>query len=260
MAKKIVEEEIDLKEKVEPAKSTFTTRWFNEYAVNNKSELKMICDLTARSAEEQFAMYVPTGHTEVYAVVFYATFMTILDFIRERQKNYNNFTIAIANSINIGYSNNDDDENEKVGNFMPILEYIGVNRNYVESFSEIDDDKTSSNCIHWKELNIKKNIEYFKEMQERAYDRLIKEYNVNLRTSEAIFPLFCIFLDHISSVVKIKYREAEGTGVSETSMNVLSLFDIFYSFNEEENKEIYEYQPNVQMKLALKSDNIAGRE
>lgn len=254
------EVELDLKEEGKSSKNTFVTRWFADYASNNKSEIKMICDLTARSCEEQFHMYVKSSNTEVYAVVFYVTFMAILEFIRERQKNYNTFSIQIANSINIGYTNNDDEENEKVGNFMPFMDYVGSNRNYVENTSETDDDKTSSNCIHWKELNIKKNIEYYKEIQERAFDTLIKEYNTNLRTSEAIFPIFCIFLDHITAVVKMKYKEAEGTDISEISMNVLSLFDIYYSYNEEEAVENFEYVPNIQMKLFLKSDNIATRE
>ena len=47
-----------------------------------------------------------------------------LEFIRKKEKVYNNFTIQIAQSLNIGYTNNDDEENEKVGNFMPIMEYI----------------------------------------------------------------------------------------------------------------------------------------
>lgn len=257
---KEVEEELELEETKVATKSSYATRWFAEHAVNNTAEMKMICDLTARSAEDQFSMYVPSGHTEVYAVIFYVTFMSILEFIRERQKSYNNFSIAIANSINIGYTNNDDEENEKVGNFMPIMEYIGTNRAYVEGYSDTDDDKTSANCIRWKELNIKKNIEYYKEIQEKAFGALMDDYNVNLRTSEAIFPLFCTFLDHVHAVVKLKFQDAMGTGVSETSMNVLSLFDVYYSYNEEDAKEIYEYSPNVQVKLALKSDSIAGRE
>lgn len=259
--KENMEEEMQLEEKQSAPKNlTFSQRWFQEHAVNNTSEMRMICDLTARSAEEQFSINVRSGHTEVYAVIFYATFVTILEFIREKQKTYNNFTIAIANSINIGYTNNDDIENEKVGNFMPIMEYIGTNRAYVEGDTSIDDDKISANCIRWKELNIKKNVEYYKEIQERAFDKLIKEYNVNLRTSEAIFPLFCIFLDHITSVIKLKYQDAEGTGISEISMNVLSLFDIFYSYNEEEDKEVYDMQPGIAVKLMLKSDTVAGRE
>lgn len=251
------EEELDIKSV--DKKETFVTRWFKDNAVNNASDLKIVCDLTSRSAEEQFRMYLKSGNTEVYAVVFYATFLTILDFIRNKQKTYNNFTIEICNSINIGYTNNDDEDNEKVGNFMPIMEYIGINRNIVDTSSSFDSDTTTQNFIRWKELNIKKNIEFYKEIQEVAYEMLKKEYKTNIRTSEAVIPLFCIFMDHITNLLKVKFREANGTDVSEVSMNVLGLFDIFYSFNEEDNQEIIEFQPNIRMKLALKNDNTASR-
>ena len=253
-----VEQDIDVVKQDKP--ETFVTRWFKDYAVNNRSELKIICDLTARSAEQQFSLYLKSGNTEVFSVIFYATFITILEFIRNKQKIYNNFTVEICNSINIGYCNNDDENNEKVGNFMPIMEYIGINRNIVDMTSSIDSDKTSQNFIRWKELNIKKNVEYYKEIQEKAYERLQKEYKTNLRTSEAVIPLFCIFMDHITNVLKMKFKEAQGTDVSEVTMNVLGLFDVYYSFNEEDNVEIIEFQPNITMKLALKSDDIACRE
>lgn len=256
---KEIEQEIDIK-KVEGKPETFVTRWFKDYAVNNATELKIICDLTSRSAEEQFRMYLKSGNTEVYAVVFYATFMSILEFIRKKQKTYNNFTVEIYKSINIGYSNSDDEDNEKVGNFMPIMEYIGINRNIVEEDQDLGVDTTAQNFIRWQVLNSKKNVEYYKEIQERAYEKLKSEYKTNLRTSEAVFPLFCIFMDHITSVLKMKFKEAMGTDVSEVSMNVLGLFDVYYSFNEEDNQEIIEFQPNISMKLALKADDIASRE
>lgn len=254
------EEELDI-EKSGKKKETFATRWFKDYAVNNRDELKIVCDLTARSAEEQFSLYVSSKNTEVYAVVFYGTFLTILEFIKERQVKHKEFSIVIANSVNIGYVNNNNEDNEKLGNFMPIMEYIGINRNIVDNdSSSIDPEKTTKNFIRWKELNTKKNVEYYKEIQERAYDKVMKEYHTSLRTSEAMIPLFCIFLDHIGNVLKMKYKEAQGTDVSEVSMNVLGLFDIFYSFDEDENQEIIEFQPNIMMKLQLKSDAIASGE
>lgn len=254
---KEVEQEIDVKEPVK--KDTFVTRWFRDFAVNNTSDLKMICGLTSRSAEEQFNLYLKNGNTEVYAVVFYATFTTILEFLKSKQKVRNNFTIQIANSINIGYCNNDDEENEKVGNFMPIMEYVGVNRNIIDE-KPITKDKTSENLILWKDINVKQTAEYYKEIQESAFERLKRDYKVNMITSEAIFPLFCIFMDNITNVLKIKFKEADGTDVSEISINVFGLFDVYYSFNEEDNQEIIEFQPNISMKLALKSDDIAARE
>ncbi len=250
------EQVIDLKE---PKKETFVVRWFNDYAVNDKHDLKIICDLTARSAEEQFRMYLKSGNTETYAVVFYATFMSILEFVKTKQKMYNNFTIQIANSVNIGYCNNDNEDNEKVGNFMPIIEHIAINRNIINDDS-LDENTTSAQFIRWKELNIRSTAEFCKEIQENAYEKLRSEYKVSLRTSEAVIPLFCIFMDNIANVLKQKYREAEAAGVSEVHINVLGLFDAYYSYDVDEDKEIIEYQPNITTKLALKQDDVAARD
>lgn len=256
--KEIKDEEIQVPEK---KKSTFVTRWFDEYAVNNPKEMKQICDLTARSAEEQFSLYIKSGNTEVFAVIFYATFVSILDFLRGKQSKYKELTIEICNSINIGFTNNDDDNNEKVGNFMPILEHIGTNRNIVNNISDLDLNKVSENYLRWKELNVKKNIEYYKEIQEKAYELLKSEYKTNLRTSEAVLPLFCIFMDNISAVLKMKYREAKDADISEVQMNVLGLFDAYYSYDEDaEEQEIVEYLPGIYMKLGLKQDMISNPE
>ena len=258
--KKEVEREEELDIKKQEKKETFVTKWFRDYAVNDATELKIISDLTARSADAQFSIKLKSGNTEVFAVVFYATFITLLEEIKKKQKTKNNFTVEVCNSINLGYSNNSDDNNEKVGNFMPIMEYIGINRNIVDSDATVSLDKTSKNCIRWKELNIKKNVEFYKTVQEIAYQRLQQDYKTNLHTSEAVIPLFCIFMDNITNVMKMKFKEAEGTDVSEVTMNVFGLFDVYYSFNEEDNQEIIEFQPNITMKLALKSDELSSRE
>ena len=252
---KEVEENLEIQS---PKKLTFATRWFNTVAVNNREELKIICDITSRSAEEQFSMYLKSGNTEVYAVIFDATMETIKEFLRGKQKTYKRFTFEIANSLNIGYDNNDDEENEKVGNFMPIIEHINTNRKIVDDDTMIDENKTNQNFIRWKELNVKKNIEYLKEIQEKAYERLKTDYHTNVRTSEAIIPLFCIFMDNVCHVLKMKYKEAQGTDVSEVSINVLGWFDAFYSFNEQEDTEIVEFEPNIKFKLGTKNDDQAG--
>lgn len=260
MAKKEKEHEEEVEVNSNQKKETFVTRWFKDYAVNNARELAIICDLTARSAQEQFKLFLNNkGNVEVFGVVFYATFVTILEFIRSKQRTWNQYSIEICKSVNIGYTNNDNEHNEKIGNFMPIMEYIGVNMNIVDDRPS-SLDTISTNSIRWKELNSKKNIEGYNEIQEKAFKRLKDEYKVNMRTSELIIPLFCIFMDNITNVLKMKFREAEGTDVSEVSMNVFGLFDVFYSFNEEENQEIIEFQPNIFMKLALKSDENASKE
>lgn len=242
-------------------KDTFVTRWFNETAVNDHELLKKICDLTALEAEKQFSLYVKSGNTEIFGMIFYATFMSILDFLKSKQKDYNELTIEICQSLNIGYTNNDDEENEKVGNFMPIMEFIGSSRK-IGNMINLDDDEKSNICyIRWKELNIKKNVEYYKDIQEKAYEKLKSEYKTSLRTSEAVIPLFCIFMDNIVGVLKSMYRAAEGTDISEFSCNVFGLFDTYYSENHEDGEqEIVDFMPSIPVKLALKSDSISNRE
>lgn len=252
------EEEVDVIKKEEEVKETFATRWFKDYAVNNASQLKNICDVTSRMVFDQFNIHILSYHNEVYGLIFYGTFISILEWLKEKEKVYNNYTITIANSINIGFTNNDDENNEKVGNFMPILEYVGINRPITDTDTR-EDNTQAALCMRWKELNGKKNEENYKEIQERANKKLLTDYKISLRTSEAVIPLFCIFMDNITNVIKLKFQEVQGTDVSEVSMNVFGLFDIFYSYDEEEDHEVIDFCPGIPMKTILKSDAIADR-
>lgn len=261
MPKKKQEEEQEIDLAVTPApKKTKVVRWFDANVVNNRSEIKITCDLTARSAAEQFSMAVSSGHTEVFALIFYVTFIEILKFIASKQKMYNNFTMEICNSINVGYCNNDDPENEKVGNFMPILEYIGINRNIIRDSDSVDASDTQKGYLRWKELNIKKTVEGYKDIQNEAYKVLQTQYKIYIQTEEAIIPLFCIFMDNLSNVLKQKYKELIDTDVSEVTMNVMGLFDMYYSYNDEENLEQIDIIPSICTKIKLKRDDVASRE
>lgn len=261
MPKKKQEEEQEIDLAVTPApKKTKVVRWFDANVVNNRSEIKITCDLTARSAAEQFSMAVSSGHTEVFALIFYVTFIEILKFITSKQKMYNNFTMEICNSINVGYCNNDDPENEKVGNFMPILEYIGINRNIIRDSDSVDASDTQKGYLRWKELNIKKTVEGYKDIQNEAYKVLQTQYKIYIQTEEAIIPLFCIFMDNLSNVLKQKYKELIDTDVSEVTMNVMGLFDMYYSYNDEENLEQIDIIPSICTKIKLKRDDVASRE
>lgn len=259
--KKEVEEQIDVVKK--ERKETFATRWFKDYAVDNREEMKICCDITARQADEMFRMKLKTGNTEMFAVVYYATFITILEFLASKQKSsvYNDFSIEICNSINIGYTNDTSDENEKIGNFMPIIEHINVNRNIIDDMPIDDPNASAANLTKWMVTNSKKGAEYYLDISNKAYAKLEQEYHTRLRIESAVIPLFCIFNDAIVNVLKQKYKELQGSNsVSEVKMNVFGLYTIFYSFDEETSQESIEYQPSIRCKLALKNDENAFHE
>lgn len=254
------EKELVLDEVAVPVKKkkTFSTVWFEDNCKNDKDTILTICNLTARSAEEQFMMHSRTNNNEIFACIFFATLMNTIDYIKKKQKSWKNFTLQIANSVNIGYCNNDDDDNEKMGNFQPILEHIGINRKLINK-SDSSTDATKQNFCLWKELNTKRSVEYYKEIQEQTYESLVSDFAITLPTSEAVFPLFCIFMDHIVSVAKLQYQENEDVkAVSEIHFNVLGLFDIYYSYDDENDKEHIELDPGVSIKLRFKNDAIAA--
>ena len=256
MAKKKVEEEI-IEETNDEEKSLtkknkavpYVQRWFDDYVVNDKDDIKIICQNTATSIAEQFSININGGFNVIYAAAFYETFLSILKFIREKQKTYNEFSINIADLVVVGYTNNDDDANENVGKYTQVI----------NDDDRMASDKTASSVIRWKELNVKQNIEFMKKIQLDAFESISKNMKINLRTDEAIIPIFCTFMYYVAEYMKYKFKEANHTEVSEVKMNVLGLFDIFYSYDEEEGKEIVDIVPGIKMKLELKMDNVADR-
>ena len=256
-AKEEVEQELDVN--VQTKKKSAAARWFDEYAIDSREDLKTICDLTARSLHDQFTLNVRYDKTEVYGVAFYAIFMELLKFLRNKQKEKyrKQFTVEICNSLNIGYVNNTNDDNEKVGNFMPIMEYIGINRNVVPAEDKVNEKKMIDYLMQWKQINTHQNIEFYKEIQENATRVLMDDYNIDVRTSEMIIPILCIFMDNTVNLLKLKYKDLEGSDVSEVSINVFGLYTVYYSYSED-NGEVIDYAPGIPVKLGLKSDEIAS--
>jgi len=262
MPKKVKEEELDLEStEIKPRVKSYAARWLEDNCPDNREEILKICELTARSAERQFTFGPASGDNyEAFALIFFATFQSILEFLREKQRRYLVYSIEIGKSIKIGYSNSTAEENEKLGNFMPRMEYIGINHDITGKASPVEVNATTNNFIQWKVLNIKKNDEQANDIQEIAYNRIFNEYYIDLRTSEATIPLFCIFMDNIVNVLRAMAKEAQGTNVTEFTIRVLGLFDAFYSYDEMEGKERIEFTALPYMKLSLKNDNLAGNQ
>lgn len=235
-------------------------RWFDEHTVENREDMLRVSELTDRRMRDEFHLHTKRNRATTYAVMFYSIFMTILEFIRGKESEFSNFAIRIANCVYIGYTNNTNKDNEKVGNFMPYMQYIGEDRNIVDTnvTSSGEVDRSTKLYMRWMELNTKQNVDYYKTIQEAAAFNVWRDYAINPRTSEMIIPVFCVFLDNIINVLKIHWSELEGTDTSEVKMNVLGLFTCYYSYDDENDKEIIDFQPNITMKLALKSDGKAA--
>lgn len=261
MAKKKLDVEGD--PKIDSSKSAIEKRkirsveeWFDSTCVDNRKSILAVCGVMERIAAEQFKMSNHYGVPEVWALIFYQTFRTILDFLaKKREEGYTEFEVYVAKCVIIGYTNYVDEESEKVGNFMPFMEWIGKDSPIKYNDHESHDD----NFIRWKEQNTYKNAEFSKWIQDRAAWELNKTYGMNIGSPEAVIPIFCTFLDTLVSILKLDYQDA-GEDVSRVKMNVLGLFEVIYSFDEEDNKEIVDFKPSITPKMELKNDSIAEKD
>lgn len=240
-------------------------RWFNQYVIDDKEDIRKICAVVDKMASEKLDIAIANngGHMEVYAAVFHGILTAIMEYMRSKQKEgYKQFTIELGNSLNFGYDNDDDENNEKVGNFMPILEYIGTSTHpqRPRDTGVSNTNTIAAAAMNWKSANMKKTTSHYQAIQEIAYKILSKSYRVQLPTSELIFPIFCLFLDNMAAVLKYKYNELQGTGVSQVSMNVVGMFKATYSFDVINNEEIIQYQAFPAIKLGMKSDTMSHTE
>jgi hypothetical protein len=246
------EEEVDVKKpQIEPV----CTRWFNENAGDDIEDLRHVANLTAKECHKQFNLN-PCVSGEVYAVIFYATFIEILKYLQKQRSKYSNYTMEIGKSLNIGYVNNDNDDNEKVGSFDPVMEFIGSSTR--NDKSEEDKVNIQKHLTNWKTNNVKSDANIVTTIENGVIARInAAEFNIHIGYGAIAFPIFCIFLDGLVSHVKYKWKEAQGTNVSTVSIDVFRLFRIKYSFNEEDNQECIEYEPLTLMKCLMKSDDIS---
>lgn len=236
-------------------------QWFLDNVKNNPKEIAEVCKMTARSMHEQASIRFenPNSTPAFYAMVVDRTFMSIVKYLAKMQAcGYPRYTIMFGNNFNIGYQDDDNKDSEKIGNFIPVLEYGVQNKSIVPAPGVDSEDVVINSYKRWMELNVKQCIEETTWIASDAFDHLLNEDNLNLRYKEAIVPIFCTFIDMIVEVLKFKYQERKDADQSQVSIDVFGLFYAYYWFDEEDQGEVIEFEPGIKLKQDMKSDKFAG--
>ena len=229
---------------------TNSEAYFQENVVNNVKEIKEIGNLAIRAISDSFniEISIPLAMT-CYAI----TYDCILDILKKKEKTYKRFGINICNILSISYDNDENDENEKLGNFMINISNIKTGGNVYDKPVDTDDRRTEELCVQWNASNVKDQPDIIKEICALADSRLRK--NLNLRTSSngLIMPIFCTTHEQIISYMRLKRADL---GVTSYELDIMGLYDIIIS-ESDDGDEVIEYMPQVYSKLALKDDNDA---
>ena len=226
--------------------------WFERTCVDDRDKILAVCAVTGRMLADQFNMRTRENLDEVWALVFYECWLQILEFLSRKTSQYTEFEVQVEKCVRIGYTNYLNDDDEKVGNFMPFMEWVGKDTSIVYNPHETADD----NFIRWKEQNSIKNVDMQKEIQDKTALLINRKYGMNIGSPDAVIPIFCIFLDNVVNILKQDYKDA-GEDVSKVKMNVLSQFTVTYSFDTDDNREIVDFSPSVAIKMEIKNDTKA---
>lgn len=234
--------------------------WWEENIKENENELIMAGSIASKKLYDHFSFLIedPKAIIGMYCIIF----DNITKAIREQEKEYDNFSLDIADRLCIGYTTTSDEEDEKVGNFMIYMKnLIMKSSEELSSFEKDedpadlpDDDKPTIELLtNWNATNIKEQADIIKEIASKSKDDISKVLDYKTSTHEIVFPIFCTVHDSLLCELAL---EKQNKKKSDVEMNVAGWFTVGIQ-STDEGDDIY-FDPSPSLKLKFKDDSLAS--
>lgn len=224
---------------------TNSEKWFEENVHENQEDLLQVGELAMRSISDKFALTL--NKSELVLGIYHKVFEAVRNVLKEKQELYPDYLINIADRVEIGYSNYDNENAEKNGNFMFSIKHLeGKKMNSRDD----DTDDTIELATQWNAYNITSDIETIQEIAEKAKKMIEDDLDVSLGSSELIMPIFVTIHEALVSFLTIK-RVDEQT--CEYEINMCGDFAAGVREDEQANEIIY-FIPPVDLRLFMKDD------
>jgi len=249
-------EEIDNEEQTEeiPEDWQKLIKAYDSRTFENQKDIALICDTANKVIYDRFRVNLRRpddpffSYYKMTAMIFVETFRAIIQQLLDRRATNATYNINIGNRINIGFSNSDNDEDEKNGNFCPYVKDIP---HY--TVKDDDDIKLDSHCKeyirNWNQENMIQNPEDTLTIANRALKSL-KAIDINLGSPELVFPLFVTIYESIISYLKIRRRESEDDEFMINFCNCITVDCI----GQDDGVDKITIIPAIEDKLNIKSD------
>jgi hypothetical protein len=223
--------------------------YFNEICTEDVEDVLMICTTASKRLWDLFKIKV--DDPKMIAVIFSKTYETVLKELANLEKEYDNYQITFCDRFVIGYTTDENENDEKEGNFMIKIDHLNV-------IPTIDDyDPQLSNrerCVQWNTDNIKKQPEELKKIASMTTEAL-RKLDINALADEIIIPIFVTVYETIIEVMKIRRKEEDKF---EFEINFCSCFYITVIEQEDQDNDIINIRSNIHGKLMLKNDAMAS--
>ena len=227
---------------------------YDSRTFENQKDIALICDTANKVIYDRFRVNLRRpddpffSYYKMTAMIFVETFRAIIQQLLDRRATNATYNINIGNRINIGFSNSDNDEDEKNGNFCPYVKDIP---HY--TVKDDDDIKLDGHCKeyirNWNQENMIQNPEDTLTIANRALKSL-KAIDINLGSPELVFPLFVTIYESIISYLKIRRRESEDDEFMINFCNCITVDCI----GQDDGVDKITIIPAIEDKLNIKSD------
>lgn len=226
-------------------------KYFDTYCVEDREDVILICEIASKIIWERFkAKY---DDPKILATVVSVTYEQIKNKLKDLRPKNSEFRINVCDRFEIGYTNDENEDDEKSGNFMIYIKpltSVGLDQVY-----ESDDPyaKSAQRAVEWCSKNISENSAILNDIAISTVEAL-KNLNINIGISELVFPTFIMVYESLVNYLKVKRSE---TKEYKEEINFISCFFIAARESVEGEDEII-IRPDIDTKILLKDDSMAG--
>lgn len=224
-------------------------QYFNEICTEDVEDVLMICTTASKRLRDRFKIKI--DEPKMLAAIFSKTYETVLRELQSLEKDYSEYQITFCDRFVMGYSTNQNESDEKEGNFMIYINHLNV----IPSTDEVDPQLSNKErCVQWNTDNIKTQPEEIKTIAAKTTEAL-KKIDIVLTSDEIIIPTFITVYETIIEVMKIRRKEQDKF---EYEINFCSCFYVTVIEQDDQDTDIINIRSNIHGKLMLKNDAIAS--
>ena len=221
---------------------------FKENVKEDEEHIITICSTASKQIWDRFK--IRFDDPKLLGSCFIIIYEEFIRKLQDLQKTYSDFKIKMCDRLEMGYSTNDNDEDEKSGNFMIYIRHLNCTKK--DYGIEDPTEGPRERSVHWNTNNIIAQPELLREISINAVEKL-KTIDVAIGFEEAIIPIFVTVYESLIIYLKTKRKELDEF---EFEINFMSCFYIGARESEDVDDDVY-IRPNIAFKLELKNDEKA---
>lgn len=224
-------------------KITKVEQWFEDTIVQDQQEILDFGKFAALTLRNKFCIDIKPRST---IAIFVNTVEAFFEVLKEKQKNYRSYNITIEGYFSIGFSNSEDGDEEKVGNFCP---YYISEQNIVLNEPEGAGESTDVLTAKWSAEHITADTDVISAVAAKSMQKLRDLKMVVSNSADTLIPIFCVI--HAALVGFMRLRRTE-MDVDNLIYSFGGVFDTICNMDADGNENVW-FQPTL-TKLAIKND------